>query len=63
MFCQLAEGRTIIFMESEHHSQDIAKYLSFWEPLSQALNSSCDQLLTIELLRLLVEASDILHCG
>jgi len=56
---QLDETRPILLIKLKHQIKDIADIVSI--PVPQPGNSRSHQLFPIILLRLLVEASDVLH--
>lgn len=61
VFLQLTETGPIRLIEFQHHLHNLTKLGAVTQSLPQSINTLSDELLSIELLTLLVEASHVLH--
>lgn len=61
VFLQFAERWPIDFVKLQHHLNNLAELRRVRQPLLEPVNTLCNQLFTVELLRLLIESSDVLH--
>lgn len=58
---QLTEARPVNLVELQHHADNIAKLRVVRKSLLQASDALVDKLLTVELLRFLVETGHVFH--